>query len=203
MDDCAICVAAMVMGSPYNYERVLKDSTKYLKIDADGKFIGWWETYITDEGFLLQHWRWSETDLESLARAITMLHEDAAGILTMSVPHLKRGHIVAVDRMGIVDPADGAPAHESMERYIAARRSQGAIFDDECFVTVSRFRESNLSRGGWRSAIANAIHRIERDTPDWTKPSVASPSTSCVRPIEPSRLSQISSTSGRAGFTLF
>ncbi|MGA8616397.1 MAG: hypothetical protein WB760_32825 [Xanthobacteraceae bacterium] len=161
MDDCAICVAAMVMGSPYSYERVLQDSNKYSKIDAEGKFIPWWETYLIDEGFSLQRWRWSETDLGSIALAITMLLEDTAGILTMSVPHLKRGHIVAVDRMGIVDPADDAPAHESVERYIAARKSQGAIFDDECFVTVSRFRESNLSRGGWRRAIANAIHRIE------------------------------------------
>jgi hypothetical protein len=160
VDDCAICVAAMVMGSPYNYERVLKDSTTYPKTDAEGKFIGWWETYITYEGLLLQHWRWSETDVDYLARAITMLHEDAAGILTMSVPHLKRRHIVAVDRTGIVDPADGAPAHESVGRYIAARKSQGVIFDDDCFVTVSRFRESNLSRGGWRSAIAKAVHRI-------------------------------------------
>ena len=104
MDDCAICVAAMVMGSPYSYERVLQDSNKYSKIDAEGKFIPWWETYLIDEGFSLQRWRWSETDLGSIALAITMLLEDTAGILTMSVPHLKRGHIVAVDRMGIVDP---------------------------------------------------------------------------------------------------
>jgi hypothetical protein len=68
-----------------------------------------------------------------------MLHEEAAGILTMSIPRLQRGHIVAVDRMGIVDPADGAPAHESLERYIATRKSQGALFDDECFVTVVDF----------------------------------------------------------------
>jgi hypothetical protein len=137
MDDCAICVAAMVMGPPYNYERVLKDSAKYSKVDANGKFIGWWETYIIDEGFPLQHWRWSESDLGSLSLAISMLHEQTAGILTMSVPHLHRRHIVAVDRMGIVDPAYGAPAHENVERYIAARKSQGAIFDDECFVTVA------------------------------------------------------------------
>jgi hypothetical protein len=160
MEDCAICVAAMVMGAPYSYERVLEDSNKYSKIDAEGQFTAWWETYMIDEGVALQHWRWSEADLASLSRAISVLHEGAAGILTMSVPHLQRRHIVAVDRMGIVDPADGAPAHESLERYIAARKSQRAIFDDECFVTVSRFKAPNLSRGGWRSGIANAIHRI-------------------------------------------
>jgi hypothetical protein len=55
----------------------------------------------------------------------------------MSVPHLKRGHIVAVDRMGIVDPVAGAPDHETLERYILIRKSQGVVFDDECFVTVT------------------------------------------------------------------
>jgi hypothetical protein len=66
MDDCVICVAAMVMGSPYNYERVLKDSSKYQKIDTNGKFVPWWETYLIDEGFSLHHWPWSESDLNAI-----------------------------------------------------------------------------------------------------------------------------------------
>src|ERR1700730_7053286 len=150
----------MVMGPPYNYERVLEDSNRYSTVDEEGKFVAWWETYIVDEGFPLQHWRWSVSDLASLSRAISTLHEETSGILTMRIPHLQRRHIVAVDRMGIVDPADGARAHESLEPYIAVRKSQGALFDDECFVTVSRLRAPKPARSGWCSAITNTIHRI-------------------------------------------
>jgi hypothetical protein len=50
-DDCAICTIAMVMGHPYNYERVLEDSGKYPKIASNGRFPAWWETYLRDEGF--------------------------------------------------------------------------------------------------------------------------------------------------------
>jgi hypothetical protein len=34
-DDCAICAVAMVMGSPYSYERVQSDSNKYSKINEN------------------------------------------------------------------------------------------------------------------------------------------------------------------------
>ena len=37
MDDCVICVAAMVMGPPYDYERVLKDSNRYSKVEGMDK----------------------------------------------------------------------------------------------------------------------------------------------------------------------
>ena len=50
-EDCAICAVAMVMGSPYDYERVRADSQKYPKESPDGKFPAWWETYLHDEGF--------------------------------------------------------------------------------------------------------------------------------------------------------
>jgi hypothetical protein len=138
MDDCVICVAAMVMGSPYNYERVLKDSSKYQKVDTNGKYIPWWETYLMDEGFNLHHWRWSESDLNAISTFISRLREEAAGILTMNLPGVQRRHIVAVDSMGVVDPAVGAPPHESLDRYISERKSQGVIFDDQYFVTAIR-----------------------------------------------------------------
>jgi|SRR5580692_5186077 hypothetical protein len=41
----------MVMGTPYSYERVLADSSKYPKVSSDGKFSVWWERHLTDEGF--------------------------------------------------------------------------------------------------------------------------------------------------------
>jgi hypothetical protein len=82
------------------------------------------------------------------------------GILTLNVAHLQRRHIVAVDRMGIVDLAAGTPAHEEPERYAATRKLQGAVFDDECFVTVTRLKQSKLPQAGWRSVITNAINRV-------------------------------------------
>jgi len=149
----------MVMGSPYSYEKVLKDSNKYPKADANG-FIAWWETYLIDEGFRLDCWQWSDSDLHSFSRAIAQLREEAVGYLTMNIPHKEKRHIVAVDRMGIIDPADDAPPHESVERYIVSRRLQGAVFDDQRFVTVTRLKKSRLVGRNWRSAIANAINRI-------------------------------------------
>jgi hypothetical protein len=138
MDDCVICVAAMVMAAPYTYERVLADSHKYQKTNAQGKFIPWWETYLSDEGFRLGHWQWAESDLDRLASAISGLRDDAAGILTMNIPDVQRRHLVAVDRMGIVDPATGEPTHENLHRYISKRKLQGILFDDRCFVTVMK-----------------------------------------------------------------
>jgi len=64
--------------------------------------------------------------------------EEAAGILTMTLPREQKRHIVAVDSMGVVDPADDAPPHESLDRYILKRKLQGIIFDDQWFVTAIR-----------------------------------------------------------------
>jgi hypothetical protein len=51
MEDCSICVLAMGMGGPYDYERVLRDSAKYQATAGNGKFLAWWERYLADEGF--------------------------------------------------------------------------------------------------------------------------------------------------------
>jgi hypothetical protein len=33
----------------------------------------------------------------------------------MSIPYLQRGHVVAADELGIVDPADGGPDHVGLQ----------------------------------------------------------------------------------------
>ena len=43
------------MGPSYNYERVLKDSNKYLRIDDQGRTVAWWKDYLEDEGFEVEH----------------------------------------------------------------------------------------------------------------------------------------------------
>jgi hypothetical protein len=128
--DCVICVLAMVMGWPYSYERVLRDSEKYLK-EVDGKFLGWWDYYLADEGFQIVLRPFS--DLYELPRFAGKV----VGLLNLSFPHLQQGHIVAVDEMGVVDPADGSPDHINIARYVRDRTAQGARFDAS-FLAVRR-----------------------------------------------------------------
>jgi hypothetical protein len=130
--DCAICVVAMVMAHPYSYERVLNDSDRYTKISADGKFYAWWETYLRDEGFRTIYR--SFADLFDLPR----FGGRVAGLLQIDFPHLRLGHIVAVDEVGIVDPAENAPDHIEIAEYVLNRNSQGAKFHSE-FLAVERW----------------------------------------------------------------
>jgi hypothetical protein len=132
-DDCATCVVAMVMGSPYTYQRVLADSDKYLKTSHNGKFLAWWESYLRHEGFQIAYRPFS--DLYSLPN----FNGRVVGMLGMDFPHLRKSHIVAVDEFGIVDPADNAPAHITLHNYVLTRISDGALFHKE-FLAVNRSR---------------------------------------------------------------
>lgn len=130
-EDCAICVVAMVMGHPYSYERVQKDSMKYAKVLPDGNFNPWWESYLRDKGF------------EPVCRPFRDLYclphfgGSVVGLLGMNIPHIKWGHIVAVDELGVIDAADGAPEHMEVAEYIFSRKAQGFVFHSE-FLLVKR-----------------------------------------------------------------
>jgi hypothetical protein len=124
-DDCTICTVAMVMGAPYSYERVLADSAKYPKIASNGKFLSWWENYLSHEGFEGMYCRF-----EGLH---TLGHYGGAivGMLGMDIPHLRRSHLVAVDEFGVVDPADNAPDHVAFHDYVRSRNPDGVVFHEE------------------------------------------------------------------------
>lgn len=124
-EDCAICAVAMVMGPPYSYERVLADSAKYPKISYDGKFAAWWETYLRDEGF-----DGTYCHFEGLY-ALCNYGGAIVGLLGMDIPRLKRGHIVAVDEIGVVDPADNAPDHIVLPDYVRSRLFDAVVFHKE------------------------------------------------------------------------
>jgi hypothetical protein len=130
-DDCAICTVAMVMGQPYTYERVSKDSANFPTSTVGGKFLAWWETYLVLEGF------------EKAYRPFNDLYRlpdtsgNVRGILGMDIPHLRWRHVVAVDELGIIDPAAGAPEHISVQEYVFSRSPQGVRFDDE-FLAVRK-----------------------------------------------------------------
>lgn len=113
------------MGPPYNYDRVLFDSDRYLKATPEGKFSAWWETYLRDEGFENTYCHFG---------GLFALRECAGTVvrmLGMDIPHLRSGHIVAVDEWGVIDPADNAPDHVPLMEYLSNRRQDGVVFHTE------------------------------------------------------------------------
>lgn len=126
--DCDICTVAMVMaallGEAYSYERVLEDTRRYPKINADGRFSAWWETYFCDQGLDSRYFAFD--GLYSLPD----FHGSIVGMLGMYIPRLKIGHIVAVDDVGVIDPADHAPDHVTLADYILSRTLDGVMFQD-------------------------------------------------------------------------
>ena len=97
-------VIGALLGEAYRYERVLEDSRRYPRINADGKFSAWWETYFH-----------TSRPAPAGVRAFNCLYAlpdsggSILGMLGMDIPRLKMAHIVAVDEFGVVDPADNAP----------------------------------------------------------------------------------------------
>ncbi len=133
-DDCAICSVAMVMGHPYSYERVVAESDKYPKQNSDGKFSAWWKTYLHDEGFENVYCYFDGL------RGLGQHGGKVVGLLGMDIPHRKSGHIVAVDEIGVVDPADNAPDHVPLDEYVWTRRLDGVVFHQEWLAV----RKTNL-----------------------------------------------------------
>jgi hypothetical protein len=130
--DCAICVVAMAM--EYSYERVLTDSTRYAKVSKEGNFYAWWESYLAEEGFRSCYRPFS--DLYQLP----LFGGAVVGLLGMDIHHLRAAHIVCVDEIGVIDPADGAPSHARLPQYILDRQAQGVTFHTE-FLAVERHSE--------------------------------------------------------------
>jgi hypothetical protein len=58
------------------------------------------------------------------------------GILGMTIPHIKRRHVAAVDQAGVIDPADGSPDRVHLADYIESRLPQGFVFDTEFLALV-------------------------------------------------------------------
>jgi hypothetical protein len=121
-DDCVICVLAMVMGSPYTYERVSEDSKKYRQTDDEGRFVAWWKEYLMDEGFDVEHRplfdRRSFSDLMSLP-------ENTRAMLVFRMPHLRIGHIVAIDQCGVIDPQDRPAEYRAVDDFCGIFEVEG------------------------------------------------------------------------------
>ena len=131
------------MGLPYTYERVQEDSEKYHKVAKDGKGLAWWEGYLRDEGFTAFYCKFAGL------YALPLYKGDVVGILGMDIPHLKTGHVVAVNEVGAVDPADNAPDHVGLQEYVRNRVLDGVCFHIEWLaVTKEQDRVSALRTPG-------------------------------------------------------
>ncbi len=110
-DDCVVCVLAMVMGPPYTYERVLEDSKKYPRRDVEGRTIAWWIDYLKNKGFEIE--LRPLLDLRSFSD-LASIPEDSRAMLVFQIPHMKMGHIVAIDRFGVIDPQERPAEYRSV-----------------------------------------------------------------------------------------
>jgi hypothetical protein len=124
-NDCAICVVAMLMAPFHDYDRVCIESNKYERNARGGKFYTWWESYLRDYGRPISYRPFM--DLYELPQ----FDGRVVGVLGMDMPHLRASHIVRVDEIGVVDPADGVPDHIDLPEYVLSRRAQGTIFHTE------------------------------------------------------------------------
>jgi hypothetical protein len=122
-DDCVICTVAMALG--YSYKRVQSDSRAYPQLTEDGKFFEWWVGYMQDEG--------RHIALRPSIEAYDLWkHQDGTvGILGMTIERERRRHVAALDTVGVVDPANGAPDHVELAEYIIGRCAQGFLFDPD------------------------------------------------------------------------
>jgi hypothetical protein len=121
-DDCTVCVVAMVMGPPYTYERVLRDSEKYPKADREGHGLAWWKDYLNDEGFQAELRPLSDprsfSDLASLP-------DDSRAMLVFRIPHPRTGHIVAIDSFGVIDPQENPAGYRSISDFCGIFHVEG------------------------------------------------------------------------------
>jgi hypothetical protein len=121
-DDCVICVLAMVMGPPYTYERVVQDSKKYQWTDKEGRSLAWWIDYLKEEGFEIEQRPLSDLKLFS---DLASLPGDSRAMLVFQIPHMKMGHIVAIDRFGVIDPQDHPAEYTSVDDFRFIFRIEG------------------------------------------------------------------------------
>jgi hypothetical protein len=121
-DDCTICAVAMVMGPPYTYERVLQDSKRYPMADSEGHGLAWWKDYLHDEGFETEHG--SLSDLRTLSD-FSSLPKDSRAMLVFEIPHVRTGHIVAIDQFGVIDPQEHPADYRSVTDFCEIFKIEG------------------------------------------------------------------------------
>jgi hypothetical protein len=141
-DDCAVCAVAMVIGPPYTYERVLRDSEKYPRTDSDGHFLAWWKDYLSDEGFEAEHMPFS--DARSFSDLIS-IPEDSRAMLVFQIPHLRTGHVVAIDQSGVIDPQDDPAEYRSVDDFCSIFRIEGWRLYSAHFWLIRKRKVSQLS----------------------------------------------------------
>jgi hypothetical protein len=119
------------MITAYSYEHVLRDSAKYPKRSEEGMFYAWWEIYLSEEGFQVEYLPFMEL------YNLPLYEGRMVGLLGLDIPRLQYAHVVAVDELGVVDPADNSPPHTDIAAYVLDRiHNHGAVFHKEFLAVV-------------------------------------------------------------------
>ena len=114
----------MVLG--YAYERVREDRTRrYGPLDDK---TAWWEWYFQDEGRAVEYLPLSQLHV------VQGKDSDFLGVLVANNAMLEAAHIVVVDELGVIDPADGFPDHLTTAQWETLRAAQGFVLDSEFLV---------------------------------------------------------------------
>jgi hypothetical protein len=102
-DDCTIAVVATVMGPPYAYDRVAADRQRYRLFNSDGTVSAWWETYLRDSDF--------PNEYRPLRQLLQLVSSGTVVGILMLAPQFagQRGHMVAIDECGFINPSTGWP----------------------------------------------------------------------------------------------
>lgn len=101
--DCVIATVATVMGTPYTYEQVRRGLERYPQLTPDGLHASWWETYLWDEKFP------NEYHSTSRLQSIVGPPANIVGIVMLRPTAGTRGHVIAVDEYGCINPATNWP----------------------------------------------------------------------------------------------
>jgi hypothetical protein len=148
----------MVMGPPFNYERVERETRVRPKLNDSGKPFAWWSSYLQLNGFQIGYKPLSIiprlAELDGRARGMLVLQSKAIGI----------GHVVAIDELGIVDPGGESPDHMTLEELEEKYAPHGFVTDSEflAVVKVPQLRMA-LVRTRWRLNAARSKLRELRE----------------------------------------
>lgn len=113
----------------YRYERVLEDRQQRFP-QFDNK-TSWWEWYFLDEGRQIEY-------LPLQARDLIQDHDsNVLGVIGLKHHGHAMGHIVVLDELGVVDPAEGFPDHMSFADWRVAKLSQGFVLEPEFLAVLS------------------------------------------------------------------
>lgn len=112
----------MVMGPPHTYESVREESAQYPFDDGEGHGLPWWKEYLPSKGFDI---RFEALRDRRGFSDFADLPERTRALLVFQIPFSNTGHIVAIDRHGVIDPIDRPASYQSLRDFAEIFRLEG------------------------------------------------------------------------------